>query len=68
LTSWLCSFSAVAIEAQRRSAAKIDFLLDKSRLWDELRGTMNDRQEKALQRILGEVREVSKGASARAII
>ena len=54
LTDWLAWFAAVAIEAQRRAAAMVEFLIDKTRLLDRLRGALNARQEKALLRVLRE--------------
>ena len=44
----------MAIEAQRRAAAMVEFLIDKTRLLDRLRGALNARQEKALLRVLRE--------------
>lgn len=52
VTGWLCWFAAVAIEAQRRSLATVHFLIDKTRLLDRLQGILNDRQQKALLRML----------------
>jgi Fic family protein len=54
VTGWLRWFAGIGIEAQRRTAARIEFLIDKTRLLDGLRGRMNARQEKALLRILRE--------------
>lgn len=66
LTDWLCWFAAVAIEAQRRTIALVEFLIDKTRLLDGLRGRLSDRQEKALIRVLREGPEGFKGGlSAR---
>ena len=38
LTPWLCWFAGVAIEAQQRTEAHVEFLLDTTRLLDRLRG------------------------------
>jgi Fic family protein len=54
ITAWLSWFAATAIEAQRRTIARIEFLIDKTRLLDRLRGQLNDRQQKALLRMLRE--------------
>lgn len=65
LTPWLCWFAGIAIEAQRRTAAQIEFLLDKTRLLDRLRDNLNGRQEKAILRMLREGPEgFSGGLSA----
>jgi len=61
ITGWLRWFGAVAIEAQRRTEASVDFLIDKTRLLDHLRGQLNERQEKALLRMLREGPEGFKG-------
>ena len=61
LTRWLCWFAELAIEAQRRAAVQVEFLIDKTRLLDRLRGHVNNRQEKALVRMLREGAEGFKG-------
>ena len=60
-TFWLLWFAGIAIEAQHRTAARVEFLLDKTRLLDRLRGLLNERQEKALLRMLCEGPEGFKG-------
>jgi Fic family protein len=54
ITPWLAWFAATTIEAERRSIALVEFLIDKTRLLDRLRGQLNERQEKALLRMLRE--------------
>ena len=54
ITAWLSWFAATAIKAQRRTIARVEFLIDKTRLLDRLRGLLNNRQEKALLRMLRE--------------
>ena len=61
VTRWLAWFAGIAIEAQRRTEARVEFLIDKRRLLDRLRGQLNDRQEKALLRMLQEGPEGFKG-------
>jgi Fic family protein len=61
ITAWLMWFAGVSIEAQRRTAAHIEFLIDKARLLDRLRGQINERQERALLRMLREGPEGFKG-------
>ena len=60
-TSWLLWFAGIAIEAQHRTAARVEFLIDKTRLLDRLRGRLNERQEKALLRMFREGPEGFKG-------
>lgn len=54
ITRWLMWFAGVAIEAQRRSIALVEFLIDKTKLLDHLKGQLNARQEKALLRMFRE--------------
>jgi Fic family protein len=54
VTSWLAWFAATTIEAQRRTIAGVEFLIDKARLLDRLRGQLNGRQEKVMLRMLRE--------------
>ena len=54
ITPWLAWFAATAIEAERRAIAFVEFLIDKTRLLDRLRDQLNDRQQKALLRMLRE--------------
>jgi Fic family protein len=61
VTGWLRWFAEIAIEAQERTAARVEFLIDKTRLLDRLRGQINERQEKALLRMLREGPEGFKG-------
>jgi Fic family protein len=61
LTPWLCWFAGISLEAQKRTEAHVEFLLDKTRLLDRLRGELNERQEKAILRMLREGPEGFKG-------
>jgi Fic family protein len=61
ITSWLSWFAGIALEAQARTAARVEFLIDKTKLLDRLRGQLNRRQEKALLRMLREGPEGFKG-------
>jgi Fic family protein len=51
VTGWLLWFAAKVIEAQRRALQTVEFVLAKARLFDRLRGQLNERQEKALLRM-----------------
>jgi Fic family protein len=61
VTDWLCWFAGIGIEAQRRATARVEFLIDKTRLLDRLRGQLNPRQQQALLRMLEEGPEGFKG-------
>ena len=54
ITPWIAWFAGITIEAQRRTLARIEFLVDKTKLLDGLRGRLNHRQETALLRMLRE--------------
>ncbi len=54
LEDWLDWFASMTLEAQRRSLATVEFLIDKARLLNRLGDRMNERQLKALLRILRE--------------
>ena len=61
ITPWLMWFAAMGIESQRRAIARVEFLIDRTRLLDRLRGKLNNRQEKALVRMLREGPDGFKG-------
>jgi Fic family protein len=65
ITNWLAWFAGIAIEAQRRTIALVEFLIDKTKLLDRLKGELNERQTKALLRMFREGPEgVEGGLSA----
>lgn len=61
ITRWLMWFAGVAIAAQRRTIALVEFLIDKTKLLDRLKGQLNARQEKALLRMFREGPEGFRG-------
>lgn len=61
ITPWLAWFAGTTIEAQRRTLALIEFLIDKTRLLDRLAGQINERQKKALLRMFQEGPEGFRG-------
>jgi Fic family protein len=54
-------FAGITIEAQRRTIALAEFLIDKTKLLDRLKGELNERQTKALMRMFREGPEGFKG-------
>jgi Fic family protein len=58
---WLAWFAEIALEAQRRTITQVEFLIDKTKLLDRLRGLINERQQKALLRIFREGPDGFKG-------
>src|SRR3984893_7382392 len=61
ITDWVAWFAGIAIEAQRRTTALVEFLIDKTKLLDRLKGELNERQTKALMRMFREGPERFKG-------
>lgn len=61
ISDWLAWFAGVALEAQRRTEARVRFLIDKTKLLDRLRAQMSKRQEKAILRMLREGPDGFKG-------
>lgn len=61
ITRWLMWFAGVAIEAQRRTIASVEFLIDKTKLLGRLKGQLNARQEKVLLRMFREGPDGFKG-------
>jgi Fic family protein len=61
ITRWLVWFAGVVMEAQQRTIALVEFLIDKTKLLDRLKGQLNARQEKALLRMLREGPEGFRG-------
>ena len=60
-TAWLAWFAEIALEAERRTTALVEFLIAKTKLLDRMRGRINLRQEKALVRVLREGPEGFEG-------
>jgi len=54
ITEWLVYFAQTVLEAQRYTQRFIDFLIEKTKLYDRLRGQLNPRQEKVLARMFRE--------------
>lgn len=54
LTDWLCWFAGIVLESQRRTESQVEFLIEKTRLFDRLSGRLGARQEKAILRMLRE--------------
>jgi len=61
ITGWLVWFAGMTLEAQRRTLAHVEFLVDKAKLFERLRGRINERQEKALLRMFREGPDGFKG-------
>jgi Fic family protein len=54
ITSWLVYFAKTILDAQTYTQTYIEFLIGKTKLYDRLRGKLNERQDKALARMFKE--------------
>lgn len=54
ITNWLIYFAKTLLESQNHTKNLIEFLVKKTKLYDSLRDQLNERQEKALQRMFKE--------------
>lgn len=61
ITDWIIYFAETILAAQAYSLRLIEFLIAKTKLYDRLRGALNERQEKAMARMFREGPEGFKG-------
>jgi Fic family protein len=61
INDWLIYFAETILTAQEYTQSSIEFLIEKTRLYDKVGGTLNERQEKVLARIFREGVEGFKG-------
>jgi Fic family protein len=61
ITAWLIYFAETVIKAQARAQSMLDFIIAKMKFYDRLRGQLNDRQDKAIARMMREGSEGFKG-------
>jgi Fic family protein len=61
ITAWLLYFADTVLQGQDTTHRMIDFLIQKTKLYDKVSGQLNERQEKALARIFREGLEGFKG-------
>lgn len=61
ITDWLVYFAETVLEAQAYSQSLFDFLISKTKLFERLRGALNPRQHKCLERMFREGPEGFKG-------
>lgn len=54
VTSWLIYFGETILKAQAQAQEKLEFILAKTKLYDALRGKLNERQDKVLNRLFKE--------------
>jgi Fic family protein len=61
ITHWLVYFAKTVLAAQSYTQKMIDFLIEKTKLYDRVNNLLNKRQEKVIARIFGEGLEGFKG-------
>jgi Fic family protein len=61
ITDWLKYFAETLLEAQDNTIKRVDFYVGKAKFYERLRGQLNDRQEKAIARMLREGIDGFKG-------
>jgi len=61
ITAWLGYFADTVLQAQLTTQRMIDFLIQKTKLYDRVKSQLNERQEKALARIFREGADGFKG-------
>lgn len=54
ITGWLVYFATTILAAQAEAQRLVDFIIAKTKFYDRLRGQLNERQEKALARLMRE--------------
>jgi Fic family protein len=61
ITDWIIYFSRTVLEAQANTRKRIEFIIEKTKLYDKLREKMNPRQEKVIERMFREGVDGFKG-------
>lgn len=61
ITGWLVYFAETILEAQSYSLRLIEFLIAKTKFYDRYRGQVNDRQDRAINRMFKEGLDGFKG-------
>jgi Fic family protein len=61
ITDWLVYFGETILEAQRNTIKRVDFYVAKAKLYEKLRGRLNERQDKAIGRMFREGIDGFKG-------
>jgi Fic family protein len=61
ITGWVTYFANTVLEAQNNTIKRVDFYFAKARLYERLRGLLNERQEKVIARMFHEGIDGFKG-------
>ena len=61
ITDWLMYFAETVLAAQRNTIKRVEFYIAKAKLYEKLRGQLNERQEKVIARMFREGIDGFKG-------
>jgi Fic family protein len=61
ITDWLSYFARTVLEAQNNTIKRLDFYVAKAKFYERLRGRLNQRQDKVIERMFSEGVEGFKG-------
>ena len=61
ITPWLSYFANTILDAQRNTIKRVDFVVDKAKFYERLRGQLNERQDKVIARMFKEGLDGFKG-------
>jgi len=61
ITDWLVYFATMVLDAQANTQMRIEFIIEKAKLYDRLRGKLNTRQGKVIERMFREGIDGFKG-------
>lgn len=61
ITDWLVYFAKTILEAQKHAQGMVDLVIAKTKFYDRFRGQFNERQQKAVARLMREGQEGFKG-------
>ena len=51
ITDWIVYFAKTVLDAQANTRRRIEFIIEKTKLYDKIRGKINPRQEKVIARM-----------------
>jgi Fic family protein len=54
ITAWIMYFSSTVLEAQSRAEESVDFIIKKTKFFDQFKDRLNKRQMKVIRRMLDE--------------
>lgn len=61
ITNWILYFAKTVLTAQDNTRKRIEFIIEKTKLYDKIKGSLNSRQEKVIERMFREGIDGFKG-------